>query len=122
MIKVYVAGPYSADNVADVLSNIGRGEHMAALLFELGYAPFCPWHDKDFRIKRPDAKFRLNQYYEFSMEWLKVSDCVLVLPNWEESKGTKMEITEARLLDIPVFYSLAELEDWRKRHERTSKR
>jgi hypothetical protein len=39
MIKVYVAGPYSADNVVDVLKNIGAGEHMAGQLFQDGYAP-----------------------------------------------------------------------------------
>lgn len=50
MIKVYVAGPYSADNVIDVLKNIVRGEHMAATLFQLGYAPFCPWLDKVFEL------------------------------------------------------------------------
>ena len=109
MKKVYVAGPYSGDNVADVLSNIGRGEHMAALLFEMGYAPFCPWHDKDFRIKRPDAEFKLNQYYEFSMSWLRVSDCLLVLPNYENSKGTLAEIEEANKIGIPVYYSINEL-------------
>ena len=30
MKRVYVAGPYSADNVLQVLQNIGRGEATAA--------------------------------------------------------------------------------------------
>ena len=34
MIKVYVAGAYSADNVIDVLKNIGKGEFAAG--------QFCP--------------------------------------------------------------------------------
>ena len=55
MIKVYVAGPYSADNVIDVLKNIGRGEKMCSQLFQDGFAPFCPWHDKSYVIDEHDG-------------------------------------------------------------------
>lgn len=109
MIKVYVAGPYSADNVLDVLRNIGRGEQLAAELFQMGFAPFVPWHDKDFVIKQPEGNFEVGIFYKYSMEWLRVSDCVLVLPGYTKSKGTLAEIAEAERLNIPVFYSIDEL-------------
>lgn len=112
MKRVYVAGPYSADNVLDVLRNIGRGEHMAAKLFDKGYAPFCPWHDKDFRIKRPEMVAPVKKYYEFSLAWLEVSDAVLVLSGWEASKGTIKEINRAGELGIPVFYNIEDLKEW----------
>ena len=35
MIKVYVAGAYSDDNVLGVLRNIGRGEDIACQIFNL---------------------------------------------------------------------------------------
>ncbi len=36
MKRIYVAGKYSADNVLDVLKNIGRGQAMCSKLFSLG--------------------------------------------------------------------------------------
>lgn len=109
MQKVYVAGPYSADNVLDVLKNIGRGERVCAELFGMGFAPFCPWHDKSYVTDRFDAEFTVKQFYDYSMAWLKVSDCVLLLPGWESSKGTLAEIERAKELGIPIYSSVDEL-------------
>lgn len=109
MIRVYVAGPYSADNVLDVLKNIGRGEKACAELFAKGYAPFCPWHDKSYVIDNPEADFKVSQFYAYSLAWLEVSDAVVLLPGWERSKGTIAEVDRAEQLGIPVYYSVAEL-------------
>jgi hypothetical protein len=103
-IKVYVAGRYSGDNVLDVLRNIGRGEAAAAELFDMGFAPFCPWHDKDYVIKNPEGDFTVEKFYNYSMAWLEVCDIVLLLPGWETSKGTLKEIERAEELGIPVIY------------------
>lgn len=109
MKKVYVAGAYSAGNVIDVLKNIGRGEGWGARLFALGFAPFVPWHDKDFILRVPDADFTVEQFYQYSLEWLRVSDCVFVIPGWENSAGTLKEIKEAEGCGIPVYYDLNDL-------------
>lgn len=115
MIKVYVAGAYSDDNVLGVLKNIGRGEEIASQVFQLGFAPFTPWHDKSFVTTHWNNEFTVPMFYNYCMEWLKVSDCVLVVPNvsglknWEDSKGTLAEIEVAKENDIPVFYSIDEL-------------
>jgi hypothetical protein len=114
MKRVYVAGCYSADNVLDVLKNIGNGEMVCSELFLKGYAPFCPWHDKDYVIRYPYADFTVEMFYDYSMAWLEVSDYVLVLPNSEHSKGTQLEIKKAKELNIPVFYmdNIHEKPDW----------
>lgn len=117
MNKIYVAGAYSDDNVLGVLKNIGRGEEYAARLFMHGFAPFTPWHDKDFVIKFWDGDFTVKMFYEYSMEWLLCSDAVFVVPNhkgmkrWEDSKGTLAEIETANSHGIPVFYNLESLLD-----------
>lgn len=103
--RVYVAGPYSADNVMDVLRNIGKGQRACARLFAAGFAPFCPWHDKTYVYDNPDEQFTVPMFYKFSMAWLEVSDAVFVLPNWGTSKGTIAEIERANKLGIPVFYN-----------------
>ena len=115
MIKVYVAGAYSDDNVLGVLKNIGRGEEYAAKLFRQGFAPFTPWHNKSFVITNWDEEFTVDMFYNYSMEWLKVSDCVFVVPNreglrhWQDSKGTLAEIEMAEKYRIPVFFNITEL-------------
>ena len=112
MIKVYIAGPYSADNTIGTLKNIGKGERLAGKVLRAGFAPHCPWHDKDFSIKLPDVDFTVQQLYDYSIAWLLVSDCVLLLPGWEKSKGTLREIEIAEAKGIPVYYSLEELIAW----------
>ena len=118
MKKIYIAGAYSANNVLQVLKNIGRGEEYAAEIFRAGYAPFTPWHDKDFVIKSWHFDFNVEMFYQYSIEWLKVSDALFVVPNvsglmdWQESKGTLKEIEIAKEIGIPVFYSLDELYDY----------
>ena len=107
--RVYVAGPYSAGNVMDVLRNIGRGQKACARIFSLGFAPFCPWHDKTYVYDNPEAEFTVEQFYKFSIAWLEVCDAVLVLPGWERSKGTLAEIDAAERLGIPVYYNEVEL-------------
>jgi nucleoside 2-deoxyribosyltransferase len=107
--RVYVAGAYSADNVMDVLRNIGKGQKACAEVFRLGFAPFCPWHDKTYVYDNPDVAFTVEDFYKFSMAWLEVSDAVLVLPNFQKSKGTLAEIEHAEKLGIPVFYNTAAL-------------
>lgn len=116
MVKVYVAGAYSDDNVLGVLRNIGRGQSIAATLFCRGYAPFVPWHDKTFVIEWWQYNFSIKMFYEYSMEWLRVSDAVFIVPNhhglknWQDSGGTLKEIEEANKLGIPVFHDYDKLD------------
>jgi nucleoside 2-deoxyribosyltransferase len=114
MKRIYVAGPYSANNVLDLLKNIGRGEKMCSFLFEKGFAPFCPWHDKSYVMDNTEGNFTVQQFYDYSMAWLEVSDAVLLIDGWEESKGTLVEIERASELDIPVFGSELDLFEWDK--------
>ena len=104
MKRIYVAGPYSADNVLDVLRNIGRGQYVCAKLFFKGYSPFCPWHDKTYVTDRFYEVTTVEMFYNYSMNWLEVSDAVLVLPNSETSIGTQAEIKMAHELHIPVYH------------------
>lgn len=106
MKRVYLAGCYSADNVLDVLKNIGRGEHYAGKLFLAGYSPFCPWHDKDYVIKNWNEEFTVKMFYDYCMDWLEVSDCIVVLSGYGKSSGTLAEIERAKELNIPIYYNI----------------
>ena len=110
MKRIYVAGPYSANNVITILDNIRRGIRASVEVLLAGYAPFCPWLDYQFQfVLLQGETLNVSHYYEYSLAWLRVADAMLVLPGYETSKGTLAEIEEAHELGIPVFYSLDDL-------------
>ena len=110
MKRVYVAGSYSADNVIDVLRNIGKGQRVCAYLFKKGLYPFCPWHDKSYVIDNPnDNHLDVSQFHNHSMSWLEVSNAVYVISGVGDGGGVDAEIKRADELGIPVFYKESEL-------------
>ena len=117
MKRIYVAGAYSADNVLDVLKNIGMGEQICSDLFSMGYAPFCPWHDKGYVISDPYRSYTVQQFYDYSIAWLKVSDAMFLVRGWEDSTGTLAEIAVANKLGIRQFMHYSELEKWREEND-----
>jgi hypothetical protein len=118
MIRCYVAGAYSGSNVLDVLNNIRNGLRWSTKVVLDGMAPFVPWFDFHFQLMlRENENLTVQDYYNYSMEWLKVSDVVFVTPGWENSNGTKKEIAVATSLDIPVIYDYNELLSWKKNNE-----
>lgn len=118
--RVYVAGVYSITKtgekagVLDVLKNIGAGEAMCAELFSIGWAPFCPWHDAQYAKYLYDSYFPVSYFYELSLAWLEVSDCMLVISGKGLGSGVDMEIQFCKDHNIPVFYSVEELNAWRE--------
>lgn len=110
MKRVYVAGPYSADNVIRVLDNIREGIRASKDVLVAGYAPFCPWLDHMYHLMLEDKdRIDVKKYQEYSIAWLMASDAMLVLPGWTESKGTLQEIDIANSIKIPIFYDLKSL-------------
>lgn len=115
MKRVYVAGPYSADNILKGLENIRAGQRMAAKLLQRGYAVFCPWLDHQLFLQiREGEAISLETIQAHSMAWLQASDAVLVLRGWQASKGTLAEIMRALDLRIPIFYNSFDLDEWAK--------
>lgn len=108
--RVYIAGAYSANNVITILDNIREGMRVGTELFLKGYSPFVPWFDFHFQLMlRENEELTVDDYYRYSIDWLEVSDAVLVLPNSENSKGTKAEIKRAEEIGIPVYNEISDL-------------
>jgi hypothetical protein len=99
--RVYVAGSYSSDNVIQVFKNMKKGIEVCAGLLKKDYIPFCPWLDYHFFFYED---ITLEEIQSYSIGWLEVSDCLYVLKNSENSKGTQNEIKVAKELGIPVLY------------------
>jgi len=112
MLRVFIAGPYNADNVLSVLGNMRRGMEMSVKVLKAGMSPFCPWLDYHFSLI--DDSLTIQDYYNYSIAWVEGSEALLVLEGWESSVGTKGEIARAEELGIPVFYSFRALLKWQK--------
>ena len=111
-LKIYCAGKYSADNTIQTLQNIGRGQKMAAELFALGFAPFCPWWDRTFIMDNPYLDFDKSRFYDASLAWMECSDAVYVISGAGDGGGVDAEIKRAGELYIPVFHNLEKLIAW----------
>lgn len=112
MARIYVAGAYNAGNVMQVLDNIRNGMRWSTRVMLLGHAPFCPWQDFHFQLMlRENETLTIQDYYNYSLEWLRASDYMFVTPGWENSTGTRAEIKEAHRLGIPVFFNIEDIPD-----------
>ena len=117
LIRIYVAGaitPYPSEHpVMGFLGNIKRGVRASLEVLLAGLVPFSPFLDFQYWFYlRGSENITEKMIKDLSMEWLKVSDAVLVLPKWRKSGGTKAEIATAKELGIPVFYNLEDLLDY----------
>ena len=109
MKMIYIAGAYSGETLT-LAANIRKGRRVAADLALKGfYAFYCPWLDLELAVLEdlPMEAFQQN-----GLEHLRRSDCVLLVPGWEESRGTKRELELAHELGLPVFQAMWELEKW----------
>jgi hypothetical protein len=100
--KIYVAGPISKGNM---LQNCIRAVKVADKLWKLGYLPFCP-HQSWFwqQVCPHDHK----DWIEYDLPFVAICDAVLRIPGI--SKGADMEVAFAQNHNIPVYYSIRELQ------------
>jgi len=114
-MRIYVAGLYSRTpdgkvaGIIDALHNMQVGMRVATELLMAGHVPFCPWLDYQFYLMlRDDEQIPMDAIKAYSMEWLRVSEAILMLPGWEASGGAKTELAEAQRIGLPVYYSKEE--------------
>lgn len=101
--KVYIAGKLN-DKAVNYLYNVHKMCTLAEKARKAGFSVFVPALDLFMGIM-----FGYNSYYDYfdnSQPWLKAADAVLLVDNWQDSKGTKAEIKMAMDHGIPVFMSL----------------
>ena len=117
MKRIYVAGAYSGTDVITILNNMREGMRLATRVMLAGHAPFAPWLDYHFQLMLRDGeRLSVEDYYRYSIAWLDVSDCMLLVPGWEKSTGTAKERKRAeRVLDIPAFEYIGDCIAWADR-------
>jgi hypothetical protein len=115
MRRVFVAGLYSntdqKSKLIGCLDNMRKGIQTCARLIALGYAPFCPWLDFLYFLVG-DYNISESLIKEYTMEYLRVCEVMYVISN-RKGSGVNVEIEVAKLIGIPIVYSVGALNDWR---------
>ena len=101
-IAVYIASPYTN---GDKIRNVRTSLLVADELLEKGFVPFTPLLSHFWDFLSPKS---YKTWLDLDKEWLLRCDCVLRLPG--ESTGADEEVALANKHNIPVFYSISELE------------
>ncbi len=108
MRVVYVAGPFRAPDGWEVACNVHRAEEAGREVARLGAMPLIP-HSIGARMAGTETE---SFWLRGTMELMRRSDAVLVLPAWERSEGTMGEVREATNLGMPVFLPLSDQPDY----------
>lgn len=115
-LRVYVAGPYSAEDEDEKQSNVGRARDAGAEIYRRGHVPFIP-HTMtcDFELLYPEITRGI--YLETDLVWLGLCDAVFMLAYWEKSKGAREELRFARDHDKIIFWYIEDV-PWLIRNRR----
>lgn len=105
---VYVAGSYRAEHPYQVNNNIQTAKEYGDILIQLGIMPLIPHKNTEHCEGLNSSEF----FLEGTMELMRRSNAVFVIPGFETSSGTLGEIAEAENLRIPVFYDMQDLRTW----------
>lgn len=108
MPVVYVAGPFRSSTPWGIECNVRRAEEVALIVWRMGAAALCPHTNTRFF----DGAAPGELFVEGTLELMRRCDAVVVLANYDSSKGTKGEIAEAVRLGKDVFYDFESLQAW----------
>jgi hypothetical protein len=101
--SIYVAGPFSGEELANTLAALEAGERLEAI----GCDAFVPhifyWWNREY----PKT---YEHWLKKCLLWMRKCDAVYRLPG--ESRGADCEVAVASIYDIPVFRSEEEVRSW----------
>jgi len=106
---IYVAGRLTGANNFEITRNVRAAEEIGMVVAELGAMPLIPHANTGLTFFGTlDAEF----WYAGTLELLRRCDAAVLVPGWEESKGSRAEVEEAKRLGIPAFERVEELKAW----------
>lgn len=118
MKYIYIAGPYTGlhhdyRSFFEIDRNIMRATEAAAILAREGVGFFNPHgHSAHFETIVPEAT--KDYWYELDIHFMGACDAILMLPNWQNSKGSLEEKRVMEEWGKPVFYDLDDAVAWAK--------
>ena len=108
MKVVYIAGPFRSSTPMGVQRNVRAAEEASLEVWKSGGAALCPHlNTANFDKSAPDEVF-----LDGTMEFLRRSDAIYLLPTWLSSVGARAEFAHAQSVGMPVFYDLPAVQAW----------
>ena len=103
---LYIAGPYSAGNGRTVAENIAVARRYAVAAANAGWMPFTPHlNTAHFEDSCPNVSHQ--EWLAGDLRILKKlkpgCDAILLLPNWEQSEGTILEVGWAKHIGLTIL-------------------
>jgi len=112
-LRIYVAGPLSANEGESKgpASNIKKADEAGKAIFRLGHHPYVPHTMTSTWLDEKDGCFHdyTRVVEEFDFGWLRMCDLLFLLPGWEKSRGTLLEVSEAERLCMPIVRDLSQI-------------
>lgn len=107
MKLIYIAGPYTAEDIYSLRRNILRAEKAGREVFKAGHIPVIPHSIGDALDTGTDFKhFRPADWMQkLCLPLLKRCDGILLTQGWQNSKGARMEFEFAQNNNMPIFYT-----------------
>ena len=107
-LKIYIAGPYSAETAEQRLQNVNVAIDAALQVFFKGHFPYVPHltHYVDERANATNITMRWEDYITWDMPWVAACEALLYL---RSSRGADLELKAAQALGKQIFYSVDEI-------------
>jgi hypothetical protein len=106
--RIYIAGPYSATEVAVRINNVQMALHAARSLIDKGWAPFVPhlshYADDYYRAIRKPLEY--EGYIWWDNSFLDVCDALYYLGS---SPGADAELARAITMGLPTYRRMSEV-------------
>lgn len=98
---IYLSAPYTK---GDVAQNINRVIYTANHLLEMGYIPYIPHLNHLWHLITPHPS---EVWMQIDLALLARCDALLRLDG--ESNGADIEVNTAKIIGMPIYYSLGEV-------------
>jgi len=104
-LKIYVAGPYTTNDEAQIDLNVRRTIDIGLALWKKGHFPYIPHltHFVDLRARETGVKMKWEDYIEWDRAWLELCDALLFIGS---SKGANIELEYAKKLGKTIYYDV----------------
>lgn len=102
---IYVSGPMSKNgNGKTVEQNQKQGADIAGALWSMGHSVICPHINAgEPFLNEKNCSATYDQYLAGDLHMICYCDALVMTPDWETSKGAKIEYDYAVSLGIPIY-------------------
>jgi hypothetical protein len=100
MVVVYIAGAYRAKTLRGIVENIRKAEEVAIKYWKRGYAVICP-HLNSALL---DGEVTDQMFLNGDLAIISRCDIVVMMKDWQASKGATAEHNPAKDLGIQIIY------------------